>query len=108
MHVPPSPRRRNETAPGRLGRQRARVSLGGECDIGIVGDGQPGVNRAREKMMSDEAKKWSWIVAKLQRALGLAPPSLEEADAEMAEAEEVPMSDKEISHFLTFPSGGSI
>lgn len=46
--------------------------------------------------MSDDAKKWSQVVDKLRRALGLAPPSWKEADAEMVKAEAVPMTDEEI------------
>lgn len=50
--------------------------------------------------MSDDAKKWSWVVARLQRALGFALPTIGEAEADMAEAEEVPMSDGEIRRIV--------
>jgi len=43
---------------------------------------------------------WAWIAERLRRALGLAPPTLEEADAEMANAEAVPMSDEDISQIV--------
>jgi len=46
--------------------------------------------------MSDEARQWSRVAGKLRRALGLAPPSWKEADAEMVEAEAFPMTDTEI------------
>ena len=46
--------------------------------------------------MGYDVKKWAYVSAKLRRGLGLAPPTIEEAEAEMAEAEEAPMSDEEI------------
>lgn len=55
--------------------------------------------------MSDDARNWLRVAAKLRRALGLAPPSLEEADAEMAEAEETPMSDEEIQGIVDAATG---
>lgn len=38
---------------------------------------------------------------KMRRALGFTPPTLEEADVEMAEAEEAPMSDEMIQQIVT-------
>ncbi len=58
-----------------------------------------------ENTMSQNRKKWSQVAAKLRRALGLAPPSLEEADAEMAAAEEAPMSDEEIQRIADAATG---
>lgn len=46
--------------------------------------------------MTNEPNNWSEIVGKLRRAMGLAPPTPEEADAEMRSAGEIPMSDDEI------------
>lgn len=46
--------------------------------------------------MTNEPNNWSEIVAKLRRAMGLAPPSDEEADAAMLSAGEIPMSDEDI------------
>lgn len=45
---------------------------------------------------------WDGIAPKLRRALGLAPPTIEEADAEMAEAEAVSMTDEEIERIVDF------
>ena len=55
--------------------------------------------------MSENTNKWSQVVVKLRRALGLAPPSLEEADAEMAAAEEAPMSDEKIQRITDTATG---
>jgi len=55
--------------------------------------------------MSDDTKRWSQVAARLRRALGLAPPSLAEADAEMTEAQEVPMSDKQIRAIVNAATG---
>lgn len=55
--------------------------------------------------MSDDTKKWSRVAARLQRALGLAPPTLEEAEAEMAKAHEVPISDTEINRIVDAATG---
>lgn len=52
-------------------------------------------------MADKDTKKWMYIVAKLRRTLGFVPPSLEEADAEMAEAEEFSMSDEEIARIVS-------
>ena len=43
---------------------------------------------------------WPWLAARLRRALGFAPPTHAEADAEMAEADEVPMSSAEIERIV--------
>ncbi len=50
--------------------------------------------------MSDGATNWQELEAKLRKALGLAPPSAAEADAEMETAEGVPMSREEIERLL--------
>lgn len=47
-----------------------------------------------------EKRDWPWLMPRLRRALGLAPPTLEEADKEMAQAEPVPMSDEEIERIV--------
>lgn len=47
------------------------------------------------------ATNWQRLAARLRRALGLTPPSLEEADVEMAKAEEAPMSDEEIERIVS-------
>lgn len=52
--------------------------------------------------MSYNAKKWSRLAVRLQRALGLSPPTIEEAEAEIAEAEEAPMSNTEISQIMDY------
>lgn len=46
--------------------------------------------------MACDVTTWNRLAARLRRALGYMPPTLEEADKEMAEAEEVPMSEEEI------------
>lgn len=46
--------------------------------------------------MTNEPNNWSEIVEKLRRLMGLAPPTPEQADAEMRSAGEIPMSDEEI------------
>lgn len=55
--------------------------------------------------MSGNPKNWSQVAAKLRRALGLAPPTLGEAETEMAQAEEAPMSDVEISRIVNAATG---
>ena len=45
---------------------------------------------------------WRTVAPKLRRALGLAPPSLEEAEAEMADAACFPMSDEEIERIVDY------
>ena len=55
--------------------------------------------------MSENTNKWSQVVVKLRRALELAPPSLEEADAEMAAAGEAPMTDEEIQRIADGVTG---
>lgn len=47
-------------------------------------------------MTESKQTRWKRVARKLRRTLGLTPPTPEEADAEMAAAEEVPMSDKKI------------
>ena len=46
--------------------------------------------------MTNETHNWSQIVEKLRRAVGLAPPTLDEADAAMASAGEIPLRDAQI------------
>ncbi len=53
-----------------------------------------------EDIMSDDAKNWQELEAKLRKALGLAPPSAAEADAEMENAEGVHMSREEIERLV--------
>lgn len=82
------------------------------CDLGVRDE----LKRIREEtteQMSHNKTKWKCLAARLRKALGLAPPTLEEADAEMAKAEEVPMSDEDIERIVSgatkkdrTPSGG--
>jgi len=58
--------------------------------------------------MSDDAKKRAELAARLRKALGLATPSFEEADAEMAAAEEVPMSRDEINRIADAATEGPV
>ena len=46
--------------------------------------------------MTNEPHNWSQIVEKLRHAAGLAPPSRDEADAAMASAGEISMSQEQI------------
>lgn len=55
--------------------------------------------------MSNDAKKWSQAAAKLRRALGLAPPTFEEADAEVAEAQAAPMTNDDIKTIVDAATG---
>lgn len=57
--------------------------------------------------MTDHMKQWPEIAAKLRRALGLAPPTPEEADAEMAQAEEAPMTEEEIDRIVNAATSGT-
>lgn len=50
--------------------------------------------------MGYDREKWLHLAAKLRRALGLTPPTPAEADAEMAGAEEAPMSDEAIERIV--------
>ena len=56
--------------------------------------------------MSEKADRfWEWMMPRLRRALGLAPPTIEEAEAEMAKAEAVPMTDEEIERIVDYATG---
>lgn len=47
--------------------------------------------------MTEETNNWQQIAAKLRKALGLTPPTPDEADTAMEQAGEVPMSEEEIA-----------
>jgi len=51
-------------------------------------------------VMAYNMDAWSRLAMRLRRALRLAPPTPEEADAEMANANEVPMSEDEIERIV--------
>lgn len=53
----------------------------------------------------DSTKWWDGIAPKLRRALGLAPLTTEEAETELAEAQEVPITDDEIERIVRFAVG---
>lgn len=47
-----------------------------------------------------EAEQWLHITTRLRRRLGFAPPTMAEAEAEMAEAGEIPISEAEIERMV--------
>ena len=51
-------------------------------------------------MMAYDKKAWARLAARLRRALRLAPPTPEEADAEMANAKQIPIGDDEIERIV--------
>lgn len=51
--------------------------------------------------MNDDAKAWTELAAKLRKALGLASPTVKNADAEMAAAGEIPMSEEEVAQIAS-------
>jgi hypothetical protein len=55
--------------------------------------------------MTDDAKAWTELAAKLRKALGLASPTPNNADAEMAAAGEIPMSEAEIARIANAAAG---
>ena len=50
--------------------------------------------------MSNEAHNWNTLAEKLRRALGLCPPTPDEANKAIREAGELPMSDDEIARIV--------
>lgn len=55
--------------------------------------------------MDAAGKYWQQMASELRRALGYAPLTIEEAEAEMAKAEPVPMTDEEIERIVDYATG---
>lgn len=58
--------------------------------------------------MSSEAHNWNEVAEKLRRALGLCPPTPDEADRAIREAGEIPMSRDEISSIVQSATSGEL